>query len=301
MIGGSIPLTGVFAFAGIGINDGITDYVKIVNEAGGIAGRKVRYVAEDTGYKVDQSVAVFNKITGSNPVNFYYGDFDRLLEDHQSRAQPQEHDPDGRRVLRVRAERSEELSEPVHRRPGLFRDDRRAARLYRKDAARCAHRARQFRHRVRPRSDPDHREAGGEAKAQHRREDRDAADLGRRLDRSAEAASRQSRLHHLPRLCAGADARIHDAGQAARPQDQVHGHVLVDGQLALGEGRRCRRRLHGRDALSLLFRQDAPNAPMLAKIRQMRPEYQSTAYMQGFLTTMLFCESAKRTLGPARN
>jgi branched-chain amino acid transport system substrate-binding protein len=37
-------------------------------------------------------------------------------------------------------------------------------------------------------------------------------------------------------------------------------------------------------------------APMLDKIRQMRPEYQSNAYMQGFLAAMLFTESAKRTL-----
>jgi branched-chain amino acid transport system substrate-binding protein len=37
-------------------------------------------------------------------------------------------------------------------------------------------------------------------------------------------------------------------------------------------------------------------SPMLDKIRQMRPEYQSTAYLQGFLTAMLFTESAKRTL-----
>jgi branched-chain amino acid transport system substrate-binding protein len=35
---------------------------------------------------------------------------------------------------------------------------------------------------------------------------------------------------------------------------------------------------------------------MLDKIRQMRPEYQSTPYMQGFLTAMLFTEAAKRTL-----
>ncbi|HAJ12195.1 MAG TPA: amino acid ABC transporter substrate-binding protein, partial [Comamonadaceae bacterium] len=48
VIGGSIPMTGVFAFAGVGINAGIADYVKIVNDAGGIAGRKVRYVPEDT-------------------------------------------------------------------------------------------------------------------------------------------------------------------------------------------------------------------------------------------------------------
>ena len=37
-------------------------------------------------------------------------------------------------------------------------------------------------------------------------------------------------------------------------------------------------------------------APMLDKIRQMRPEYQSTAYIQGFLAAMLFTEAAKRTL-----
>jgi branched-chain amino acid transport system substrate-binding protein len=74
VIGGSIPMTGVFAFAGVGINAGIADYVKIVNDAGGIKGRKLRYVPEDTGYKVDVSVAAFKKITSQNKVNLYYGD-----------------------------------------------------------------------------------------------------------------------------------------------------------------------------------------------------------------------------------
>ncbi|WP_347217665.1 ABC transporter substrate-binding protein, partial [Chryseobacterium sp.] len=74
VIGGSIPMTGVFAFAGVGINAGIQDYVKIVNDAGGIKGRKVKYVPEDTGYKVDVSVAAFKKITSQNKVNLYYGD-----------------------------------------------------------------------------------------------------------------------------------------------------------------------------------------------------------------------------------
>jgi branched-chain amino acid transport system substrate-binding protein len=41
---------------------------------------------------------------------------------------------------------------------------------------------------------------------------------------------------------------------------------------------------------------DTEKAPMLEKIRAMRPEYQSTAYIQGFLAAMLFLESAKRTL-----
>ena len=38
-------------------------------------GRKLRYVAEDTGYKVDQAVAIFKKIMApgrSRP--FFYGD-----------------------------------------------------------------------------------------------------------------------------------------------------------------------------------------------------------------------------------
>ena len=74
VIGGSIPMTGVFAFAGVGINDGIQDYVKIINDAGGIKGRKVKYVPEDTGYKVDVSVAAFKKITSQNKVSLYYGD-----------------------------------------------------------------------------------------------------------------------------------------------------------------------------------------------------------------------------------
>jgi hypothetical protein len=42
--------------------------------AGGIKGRKLRYVPEDTGYKVDVSVAAFKKITSQNKVNLYYGD-----------------------------------------------------------------------------------------------------------------------------------------------------------------------------------------------------------------------------------
>ena len=74
VLGGSIPMTGVFAFAGIGIDAGIKDYVKMVNDAGGIKGRKIKYVPEDTGYKVDVSVAAFKKITSQNKVNLYYGD-----------------------------------------------------------------------------------------------------------------------------------------------------------------------------------------------------------------------------------
>lgn len=74
VIGGSLPLTGVFAFAGIAIEKGMQDYIRIVNEAGGIAGRTVRLAYEDTGYKPDTSVAVFNKLTSQDEIHLYYGD-----------------------------------------------------------------------------------------------------------------------------------------------------------------------------------------------------------------------------------
>ncbi|HAP47149.1 MAG TPA: amino acid ABC transporter substrate-binding protein, partial [Afipia sp.] len=37
-------------------------------------------------------------------------------------------------------------------------------------------------------------------------------------------------------------------------------------------------------------------SPTLDKIRQLRPEYQTIYYTQGFLTAMLMIEAAKRTL-----
>jgi len=74
VFGASVPLTGVFAFAGIAIDAGIKDYLSILNEGGGVKGRKLKYVAEDTGYKVDQSMAVFKRITSGQKVNLYYAD-----------------------------------------------------------------------------------------------------------------------------------------------------------------------------------------------------------------------------------
>src|SRR5690625_3146668 len=72
VFGGSIPLTGVFAFAGIHIHDGLTDYTDWINSQGGINGHKVRYVMEDTGYQVDRSVAAYKKITGRHTLCCYY-------------------------------------------------------------------------------------------------------------------------------------------------------------------------------------------------------------------------------------
>ncbi len=41
---------------------------------------------------------------------------------------------------------------------------------------------------------------------------------------------------------------------------------------------------------------DAADAPMLDRIRAMRPEYQATGYMQGFVTAMLMVEASKRVI-----
>ena len=44
----------------------------------------------------------------------------------------------------------------------------------------------------------------------------------------------------------------------------------------------------------------SPDAPILEKIRKLRPTYQATGYMQGFLTAMLMGEAAKRTLAAGK-
>ena len=74
VFGGSIPLSGVFAFAGVHIHAGLTDYTRWINSEGGINGHPVRYVMEDTAYEVDRSVAAFKKISGSDAPAVYYGD-----------------------------------------------------------------------------------------------------------------------------------------------------------------------------------------------------------------------------------
>jgi len=74
VVGAGQPLTGIFSFAGVAMDAGLNDYCAWRNENGGVQGRKLRYVAEDTGFKLDQSVAVFKKIMASDKPNFYYCD-----------------------------------------------------------------------------------------------------------------------------------------------------------------------------------------------------------------------------------
>ena len=295
VIGGSIPLTGVFAFAGLGINDGITDYVKIINEQGGVAGRKVRYVAEDTGYKVDQSVAVFNKITGSNPVNFYYGDstgFAKTINPELNRKGS---------ILMAGASFGSELNDPKTF-PNQFI------------------------------AGPDYSEMIGvllEYIAKTQPGARIAlvnsdTEFGRDPVAPTEAMAARLKLRIVekivtPPTSVDVSTEILKLRRANPDYTIFHGYILAPLPEFMIQAKQLGLKTKfmgtfwsmdnsiwakvGEAADGFMgvmpyryYFDDAADAPMLAKIRQLRPDYQSTAYMLAFLTTMLFCEAAKRCL-----
>lgn len=295
VIGGSIPLTGVFAFAGIGINDGIADYVKIINEAGGIGGRKLRYVPEDTGYKVDQSVAVFNRITGSNPINLYYGDstgFAKTINAELNRKNS---------ILMAGASFATELNDPKTY-PNMFI------------------------------AGPDYSEMIGvllEYIAKTQPGARIAlvnsdTEFGRDPIAPTEAMAAKLKLRIAEKIITppgsvDVSTEVLKLRRANPDYTIFHGYVLAPLPEFINQAKQLglKTKFMGTfwsmdnslwakvgDAADgfmgvmpyrYYYDQD-PKAPMLAKIKQMRPEYQSTAYMQGFLTAMLFCEAVKRTL-----
>ncbi len=74
VIGASQPITGIFSFAGVAMNNGLGDFVQWKNANGGVGGRKLRYVSEDSGFKLDQGVAIFKKIMAADKPSFFYGD-----------------------------------------------------------------------------------------------------------------------------------------------------------------------------------------------------------------------------------
>lgn len=74
VVGASQPMTGVFSFAGVAMNNGLNDFCAWKNSKGGVMGRKLRYVSEDSGFKLDQGVAIFKKIMAAEKPSFFYGD-----------------------------------------------------------------------------------------------------------------------------------------------------------------------------------------------------------------------------------
>ena len=295
VIGGSIPLTGVFAFAGVGVNDGIADYVKIINDGGGIAGRKVRYVPEDTGYKVDQSIAVFNRITGSNPVTFYYGDstgFAKTVNAELNRKNS---------ILMAGASFATELNDPKTY-PNMFI------------------------------AGPDYSEMIGvllEYIAKTTPGARIAlvnsdTEFGRDPIVPTEQMAAKLKLRIAEKIITppgsvDVSTEVLKLRRANPDYTIFHGYVqapipeFINQAKQLGLKTKFMGTFWSMDnslwakvgdaadgfmgvmPYRYYYDQD-PKAPMLAKIKQMRPEYQSTAYMQGFLTAMLFAEAAKRTL-----
>jgi branched-chain amino acid transport system substrate-binding protein len=74
VIGAASPLTGVFAFAGVEGFDGSRDYFDWINRQGGVGGRKIKFIAEDSGYRVDNAVAIFTRLTSQNSIPVFIGD-----------------------------------------------------------------------------------------------------------------------------------------------------------------------------------------------------------------------------------
>lgn len=69
VFGATLPLSGPFAAVAKDQLEGLKDHFDYVNARGGIRGRKVRLIAEDTQYKVDQAIAAWKKFMASdNPV-----------------------------------------------------------------------------------------------------------------------------------------------------------------------------------------------------------------------------------------
>ena len=294
VIGGSIPMTGVFAFAGVGINAGIEDYVKIVNEAGGIAGRKVRYVPEDTGYKVDVSVATFKKITSQNKVNLYYGDstgFAKTINPELER---------NGNILMAGASFASELNDPK-KYPHQFLVG------------------------------PDYTEMFG-ILLKHIAKEKPGAkvafvysdsEFGRDPIEKSEAEAKRLGLSVAIKIMTPAGSvdvstEVIKLRRAKPDYTIFHGYILAPIPEFITQGKQMgmtskwmgtfwtmdsstvmKMGPAGDGFMGVMpfrYYYDTEPAPMLEKIRAMRPEYQSVPYMQGFVAAMLFLESAKRCL-----
>src|SRR5690554_3250980 len=294
VIGGSIPMSGVFAFAGVGIHAGIGDYVKMLNESGGIDGRMVRYVPEDTGYKVDVSVAAFKKITSQNKVNLYYGDstgFSKTINPELDRMGT---------IMMTGASFATEINDPA-KFPAQF--------LVGPDYTAMVGNLLRYLAKEKP-----------GAKVAFVYSD---TEFGRDPIKSSHAVAEQLGLTvaaeiMTPPGSVDVSTEVLKLRRANPDYTIFHGYVLapIPEFIAQGKQMGLKSRYMGTfwtmdnstvmkmgenadgfmGVMPFRYYYDEEEAPMLAKIREMRPEYQSTAYMQGFMAAMLMTEAAKRTL-----
>lgn len=294
VLGASVPMTGVFAFAGIGIDAGIKDYLTILNEAGGIKGRKVRYVPEDTAYKVDQSMAAFKKITGQNKVNLYYADSTGFVK-----AVNPELDRMGSMIM-TGASFAREISN-AQRYPLQF--------MVGPDYSEMVGILLQYIAKAKPGakvalvySDTEFGKDPVEAART------DTKKLGLNLvqeivtppgsvDVSTEVIKLRRADPDYTIFHGYVSAPIPEFINQARAQglkSQFMGTFwTMDNSTVMRMGPNADGFL---GVMPYRYYYDTEKAPMLERIRKMRPEYQSTAYMQGFLAAMLLTEAARRCL-----
>lgn len=299
VIGGSIPLSGVFAFAGIGIHAGIQDYVKIVNDAGGIAGRKVSYLAEDTAYKTDQSVAVFNKLTSQADIHLYYSDstaFAKTINAELDRKKS---------ILMAGASFASELNDPK-KYPFQF--------ISGPDYTQMFDILLQYVAKTKP---------GAKIAFVHSDTEFGRDPIAAGQEKVKALGLKMTETIVTPPSAVDVSTEILKLRRANPDYTIFHGYVLaplpefMSQAKQMGLATKFMGTFWSMDN-SLWAKVGEPadgfmgvmpyryyydtdgKSPMLEKIRQMRPEYQSTAYMQGFLTAMLFLESAKRTLAAGK-
>jgi branched-chain amino acid transport system substrate-binding protein len=295
VFGASIPMTGVFAFAGVSAHAGIQDYLKIVNDAGGIKGRKLKYVFEDTSYKPDVSVAAFKKLTASNKVSLYYGDstaFQKTINPEIDRMGT---------ILMAGASMATEVNNPA-KYPAQFL----AGPDYTEQIGILLRHVAKEKPRAKVAIVYSDSEFG-----------RDPVDEFRALSQKL-GLTVAAEIMTAP---GGVDVSTEVIKLRRADPDYAifHGYVLAPIPEFVTQLRRAGVKTQfmgtfwtmdnstvmkmgeaGDGFMGVMpyryYYDMSANAPMLDRIRQLRPEYQTNAYMQGFLTTMLMVEAAKRTL-----
>ncbi len=295
VFGASMPLTGVFSFAGIAIDAGIKDYLTILHEGGGVKGRKVKYVVEDTGYKVDQSMAVFKRITSANKVNLYYADstgFVKTVNPELERNQG---------ILMTGASFAKEISNadkyPLQFMVGPDYSEMVGILL-----------------RYIAQNKPGAKVALVYSDTEFGRDPVDAARAGikaLKLELATEIVTAPGSVD--------VSAEIVKLRRADPDFTIFHGYVsapipeFINQAKSLGLKSQFMGTFWSMDNTTVMKMGPAADgflgvmpyryyydtegkSPMLERIRKMRPDYQQTGYMQGFLAAMLLTEAARRTL-----
>lgn len=79
VIGVSLPLTGDFSEPGKGVQRGYEAWAKIVNDSGGLLGRKVELKILDDGSNADRVVSDYEQLIGKDNVDLVFGPFSTRL------------------------------------------------------------------------------------------------------------------------------------------------------------------------------------------------------------------------------